>query len=131
MKKYMLFIAVAGLLSSCYDLNQYPHDQLSSGTFWQTEEHAHQGMVGMYSVLRNENAFGAYYNIDALSEIAMDYNNWQYPTLIKGTYNAETGIVRSKWQTCYDGIYRANLLLQNIDNVEAESTSECNITKYF
>lgn len=118
MKKYMLFIAVAGLLSSCYDLNQYPHDQLSSGTFWQTEEHAHQGMVGMYSVLRNENAFGAYYNIDALSEIAMDYNNWQYPTLIKGTYNAETGIVRSKWQTCYDGIYRANLLLQNIDNVD-------------
>ena len=70
------------------------------------------------TVLRNENAFGAYYNIDALSEIAMDYNNWQYPTLIKGTYNAETGIVRSKWQTCYDGIYRANLLLQNIDNVD-------------
>ena len=118
MKKYILLIAAAGLMSSCYDLDQFPHDQLSSGTFWQTEEHAHQGMVGMYSVLRNENAFGAYYNIDALSELAMDYNNWQMPQIIKGTYNDRTGIIQSKWQTCYDGIYRANLLLQNIGNVD-------------
>lgn len=119
MKKYILLMAAAGLMSSCYDLDQFPHDQLSSGTFWQTEEHAHQGMVGMYSVLRNENAFGAYYNLDALSELAMDYNNWQMPQIIRGTYNDRTtGIVQSKWQTCYDGIYRANLLLQNIGNVD-------------
>lgn len=118
MKKYILLMAAAGVMSSCYDLDQFPHDQLSSGTFWQTEEHAHQGMVGMYSVLRNENAFGAYYNIDALTELAMDYNNWQMPQIIRGTYNDRTGIIQSKWQTCYDGIYRANLLLQNIGSVD-------------
>ena len=119
MKKYILLLAAAGLMTSCYDLDQYPHDKMSSGTFWQTEEHAHQGMVAMYADLRNENAFGAYYNHDALSEIAMDYNNWQYPSVIKGTYTERSGgIINSKWQTCYDGIFRANLMLQNVDNVE-------------
>ena len=118
LKKYILLLAVAGLMSSCYDLDLYPHDQLSSGTFWKTEEHAHQGMVAMYATLRNENVFGAYYNIDALSELAADYNNWQMPGIIMGTYDYANGYVKSKWQSAYDGIFKANLMLQNIDNVD-------------
>lgn len=106
MKKYILLLAVAGLMSSCYDLDLYPHDQLSSGTFWKTEEHAHQGMVAMYATLRNENVFGAYYNIDALSELAADYNNWQMPGIIMGTYDYANGYVKSKWQSAYDGILK-------------------------
>lgn len=47
MKKYILLLAAAGLMSSCYDLDQFPHDKTSSGTFWQTEELAYQGMVAM------------------------------------------------------------------------------------
>ena len=108
----------AGMMSSCYDLDQYPHDKLSSGTFWKTEDHAHQGMVAMYATLRNENGFGAYYDNDALGEIGCDYNNWLMPSIIKGTYTDRTGTVQSRWQTCYDGVFRANLLLQNIDNVD-------------
>lgn len=118
MKKILLLLAAAGILSSCYDLDQFPHDKLNSGTFWKTETHAHQGMVAMYAALRNENAFGAYYNHDALSEIALDYNNWQMPSIINGSYTDRSGYVQSKFQTCYDGIFKANLLLQNVDNVE-------------
>lgn len=118
MKKYILLLAAAGLMSSCYDLEQYPHDQLNAGTFWKTENHAHQGMVAIYATLLNENGFGAYYNNDALGEIAMDYNNWQMPTLIKGTYTDRTGIIQGRWQTCYEGVFRSNLLLQNIDGVD-------------
>lgn len=118
MKKYILLLAAAGLMSSCYDLDQYPHDKIHSGTFWKTETHAYQGMVAMYETLRNENVFGAYYNLDALGEIAMDINNWQMPTLIDGRYTARTGYIQSKWQSAYNGIFRANLLLQNIDGVD-------------
>lgn len=120
MKKYILFLLAAGMMSSCYDLDQYPHDKLSSGTFWKTEDHAHQGMVAMYATLRNENGFGAYYDNDALGEIGCDYNNWLMPSIIKGTYTDRTGTVQSRWQTCYDGVFRANLLLQNIDNVSSK-----------
>ena len=27
-----------GMMSGCYDLDQFPHDRLSSGTFWKTLE---------------------------------------------------------------------------------------------
>lgn len=118
MKKYILLLAAVGMMSSCYDLDQYPHDRLTSGTFWKTEDHAHQGMVAMYNTLLNENVFGAYYNNDALGEIAMDYNNWQMPSIIKGTYSDRGGIIESRWQSAYNGIFRANLLLQNIDGVD-------------
>lgn len=118
MKKYILLLAASALMSSCYDLDQFPHDQLNSSTFWKTEVHAHQGMVAMYATLRNENAFGAYYNTDALSDLAADYNNWQMPSIIKGTYTDRDGFVQSKFQSSYNGIFRANLLLQNIDNVD-------------
>lgn len=117
MKKYILLLAITGLISSCYDLDQLPHDQLNASTFWKTENHAHQSMVAMYATLRNENVFGAYYNIDALSELACDYNNWQMADIIKGTYTDRTEYIQSKWQSSYDGIFKANLLLQNIDNV--------------
>ncbi|WP_455967213.1 RagB/SusD family nutrient uptake outer membrane protein [Bacteroides fluxus] len=121
MKKYILILAAAGLMSGCYDLDQYPHDKLSSGTFWKTETHAHQGMVAMYNTLLNENVFGAYYNNDALGEIAMDYNNWQMPAIIKGTYTERTSFIQKKWQTAYEGVFRANLMLQNIDGVEMDN----------
>lgn len=52
MKKYKLFITLAAslfLTSSCYDLDVYPEDQLSSGTFFQTQDHADQIMMGVYS----------------------------------------------------------------------------------
>lgn len=117
MKKYILLLAIAGLMSSCYDLDQYPHDKLSSATFWKTESHAHQGLVAMYATLRTEEAFGAYYNNDALGELALDYNNWQMPAIIKGTYTDRTGFIEKSWQASYDGVFKANLLLQNIDNV--------------
>ena len=49
MNKYKLFFTCAAsllLMSSCYDLDRYPEDQLSAGTFFQTQEHADQAMMG-------------------------------------------------------------------------------------
>lgn len=117
MKKYILLLAVAGLMSSCYDLDLYPHDQLSSGTFGKPKNMLIREWW-LCTPLRNENVFGAYYNIDALSELAADYNNWQMPGIIMGTYDYANGYVKSKWQSAYDGIFKANLMLQNIDNVD-------------
>lgn len=117
MKKYILFLVMTALISSCYDLDQFPHDQLNAGTFWKTEDHVHQCMVAMYATLRNENVFGAYYIIDALSELACGYNNEQMSDIIRGIYTDRTEYIQSKWQSSYDGIFKANLLLQNIDNV--------------
>lgn len=117
MKKYILLLAAAGIMSSCFDLDQYPHDKLSSGTFWKTEAHAHQGMMSVYNQMKNGEVFGTYFWNDMLAEIGYD-NNWNAPGIIKGTYTDRTAIIEKKFQNTYEGIARANALLQNIDQVE-------------
>lgn len=114
MKKYLLLLAVMGLMSSCYDLDQYPHDKLSSGTFWKTEEHAHQAMMNIYAQMKHEQTYGTYFGVDALGEISFG----RYESVIYGTYTNGTGDISSKWSALYEGIARANLLLQNIDKVD-------------
>lgn len=52
MNKYKLFFTCAAsllLMSSCYDLDRYPEDQLSAGTFFQTQDHADRQCGGYQS----------------------------------------------------------------------------------
>lgn len=114
MKKYILLLIVASLMSSCYDLDQYPHDKLNSGTFWKTEEHAKQGMMGIYNVMKINEVFGTYFSLDGMAETGFG----MYEEMSKGTYTDRSGSVEKKWQYTYEGVARANILLQNIDNVQ-------------
>lgn len=82
MKKYLLLLAVMGLMSSCYDLDQYPHDKLSSGTFWKTEEHAHQAMMNIYAQMKHEQTYGTYFGVDALEKYHLDAMNLLFMGLI-------------------------------------------------
>lgn len=114
MKKYILLLAAAGLMSSCYDLNQYPHDQLNSSTFWQTEAHAKSGMMSAYNTMKSESVFGMYYGFDGFGEIAFG----MYETVSLGTYTARSGDIENQWKNTYEGIARANAVLQNVDKVD-------------
>lgn len=116
MKKYILLLAAAGLMSSCYDLDQIPHDKLSTDTFWKTEEHVHQGMMAVYAQMKNENTFNCYFRGDGLSEIGWDDTAMSY--INRGTYTNADGTVRNRWAALYEGVARANLFLQNVDRAE-------------
>lgn len=114
MKKYLLLLATAATMSSCFDLDLIPHDKLNSETFWKTEAHAHQGMMSIYRQMKEEQTFGTYFWQDGLGEIGYGMNE----ASIEGSYTDRTGFVTDKWQKTYEGVVRANVLLQNIDNVE-------------
>lgn len=114
MKKYILLFAAVGVLTGCFDLDQLPHDKLNSGTFWKTENHAHQGMMSIYNQMKKENVFGAYFWQDGLGEIGYGMNE----TVIEGTYTDRTSVIENKFKDTYGGIARANALLRNIDGVD-------------
>lgn len=116
MKKYILLAAACSVLTGCYDLDQFPHDQLNSATFWKTETHAHQGMMSIYNAMKDEDVFGCYYGIDGYAEIAC--NSLDNYVVVYGTYTDRSASVQDKWRDTYEGIARTNTLLQNIDNVE-------------
>lgn len=121
MNKYKLFFTCAASLlfmSSCYDLDRYPEDQLSAGTFFQTQEHADQAMMGVYSQMTHDDVFGRQFGFDCLGGVASGYDNPSYPNIGRGTYTTTEGAVGNKFKQLYEGIARANIVLQNVDNCD-------------
>lgn len=118
MKKITILSAALALtmsLTGCYDLDRYPTDKLSSGTYFKTEDHAKSAIVGVYSRLQNDNVFGLQFSMDCLGGIAMGYDNASYTNIQRGTYDVTNSQVSNKWSNLYESIARANIVLQNVD----------------
>lgn len=133
MKKVNYFIiSLAFLLvfSGCYELDRYPNDKLSAGTFWQTKDHADQAMAGVYSVTQSAYVFGIVFGLDCLSDIGTGYDAASYDAIARGTYTATTDRVTNKWSTLYEGIARANLVMQNIGKISEDEMSNELKTQY-
>ena len=54
---FILFWFVV-LLTACGSLDYVPSTQMSSETFWKTENHARQAAVGLYAAMREPWCFG-------------------------------------------------------------------------
>lgn len=120
-----------GLLSSCSKdfLDLKPLDQEVTTSFYKTEEHAMQALVSVYDVLGYQDTPGVSWApfilvSDVLSDDSYaggadandgmdenEFNNFNIPTTSK--------IAHAIWLKNYTGIYRANLLLEKIEGVDA------------
>ncbi|MCC8172257.1 MAG: RagB/SusD family nutrient uptake outer membrane protein [Parabacteroides sp.] len=112
--KILSLFAAAVCLAGCMELDQFPKDKVSSGTFWKTEEHAKQAMMGVYNDMKQENLFGCYFCQDGMSDICFGF----YDSKVYGTYTDRDGQVSGKWQRTYDGIMRANAVLHNLPGID-------------
>ena len=106
------------MLSGCYDLDRNPDYQLSSGTFFKTEEHAKQAMMGVYSQMQNDNVYGIAFGWDALGGISFGYDNPSFQTIQTGKVAVNNSYFSNKWQALYEGIARANNVIQNVDQCD-------------
>ena len=72
MKKIIIYLATmllaAMTFTGCYDLETYPGDKVNEGTFYKTSDHAHQGLMGIYGMLRLNEAYGYQFCFDHLGE---------------------------------------------------------------
>ena len=92
---HALALAVGAMgMTSCESLDFTPADQMSGGTFWQTEEHARQAAVGMYSAMRAPWCFGMEFTFDMCSDLADGVSPWADITG-KISMNLSTGAIRS------------------------------------
>lgn len=121
MNKYKLFLSSAAsllLMSGCYDLDRFPEDQLSTGTFFQTQDHADQAMMGVYAKMTDDDVFGRQFGFDCLGPIGAGYDAPAYPNIGRGTYTTTEGAISGKYEELYEGISRANVVLQNVDKCD-------------
>lgn len=111
-------------LSSCSDefITNSPYTDVVEENFYKTPSDAFKGLVAVYDILQREgygtwlmnteiasdNAYGGFGTAD--SNIDVERDRFEYVT--DKEMNAPI------WQNNYIGIYRANVLLENLDNVE-------------
>jgi hypothetical protein len=126
MKTLKTLIAVLLVLTSlsCKKiLDTEPLDFLSPVNSFGTEADLNRALTGVYDVLGNGSLYSdnLYYQYDIADEGFYSLN-----TLLTGPqlYNffASEPTVTSSWQTLYNGINRANLLLENIGKASMDET---------
>ncbi len=116
--KYILLSMIqAALFFSCYDLDREPADELGENSFWKTQSHADQAMMGVYAQMQNDHVFGIQYGFDCLSDIGTGYDNPAYFRISRGTYNSSEDYCANKFANLYEGVARANIVLQNVDKI--------------
>ncbi|MFK7926190.1 MAG: RagB/SusD family nutrient uptake outer membrane protein [Bacteroidia bacterium] len=106
-------------------LNRNPIDQGSVDGFFETEEDVLRAVNGIYDVFQGDIWGGSFYwgqtpTMDILTENAVGCCPWeqQYTTIAQGQHTPTTGgIINFKWDFGYEGIFRANSVLENIDKV--------------
>ena len=127
-KSLILSILLAALFFSCEQaLNTEPTDFLSPQFYYSNETELNNALNGVYDVL-GKNAM--YNGGDGLST-TWDVADETFTSAPFGTqvYNYEPGdaIVNEIWKNLYQGIERANALLENIDKPEMNETSRASI----
>ncbi|MBQ8531290.1 MAG: RagB/SusD family nutrient uptake outer membrane protein [Parabacteroides sp.] len=103
----------AFLLSSCESLDYTPPTQMSSDTFWQTEEHAKQAAVGLYAAMRTNYCFGLEFTFEMCTDLADGNSPWS--DICRGnTWASNSSGVQNHWQYLYELVHRSNTVIRNV-----------------
>ena len=110
MKKNFLYIAAAVALgfSSCVELDRYPLEELSDGSFWKSATDANMAVSNLYPSL-------PYWDVDEAinSDDAVHGIKWAAGNVSKGIYDPQD----MSWEGTYSVIRQANLILSKIDEI--------------
>ena len=134
MKLKTLNIILTGALlifCSCSDdLDIENPNNLSAASFWSSETDVQQGLVATYAALQRDGILGgsAATQLPVRSDVGRP-NNWNANAigLNKLTFNENSDIVKKRWRDCYIGIYRANQVLTNINNIDLNEATKTQI----
>ena len=134
MKRYILYplsiIAVVFLFNGCSKdfLDRQPLDREVSTNFYQTEEDAMEALTAVYDVLGYDQTNPSWAPFCTVSDMLSDdsYAGGSDPNDGMeedelNTYNISTPnpLVHATWVRNYIGIYRANLLMEKMDGIQA------------
>jgi hypothetical protein len=123
MKKYISLIIIIISLASCKkQLATAPTDTLAPETYYNTEDDLNKALTGVYNSVANNNIYGLFfaywhhYNADELYAVAGASGN------AINAQSATDANYQAFWQACYQGIYRANVLLENLNKPAMDET---------
>ncbi|MBQ6186317.1 MAG: RagB/SusD family nutrient uptake outer membrane protein [Prevotella sp.] len=111
-----LFAVSLFSLTSCYDLDQLPNDQVAVD--FNDASQVEQVLNGVYAGLNESNVYQGYYGYENCADLGWTSNGWwdtyDHYAIAHNTANVSTGQFNSKWQKQYLVIQRANRLIANM-----------------
>lgn len=127
MKTYLKYLAIVIItfFVSCDDslLDLRNENTLSSGIFWQTEDDVEAGLIAVYNMFYRQGTWtrNIYTQMNGMADEGVSYAGWtelnEYTKFIFTNYDfAETNV--KIWREHYTAIFRANQVLDNIENIE-------------
>ena len=120
-RNYYLYIVILVLSSgSCKKfLDTTPTDFLSTSTYYETESQLDFAKAGVYSSLGSSGLWGSYANYLLGWQADVSYmNRLTLNGPFNYNYSASDPFMNPFWNTLWDGINRANVLLANLDRNE-------------
>lgn len=127
MKKHIkiLMMLVIVLATSCSKfLDVKPTNGILPEEYFETEAQLNKALIGVYDILGNSALYGNY--MHGRMGLDADEGFQRSSTLIPGpiTYDTEATdvTVQNFWAALYNGINRANFLLENIDRPKMDET---------
>ena len=119
--KVALVLCLAGVVSACEDLDVSPTNSITEDQFYTNRTNLLSGLYGVYDALQGSNFYGQPTQLDGLSDNLVTTNRNQISFFAAGLdFDGLAGLFSEP----YVLIQRANLLLDNIDNVGGVSDEE-------
>lgn len=113
--------------SACEDLDYYPGNQLSETTFWETEAHARQAAVGLYSAMRAPWCMGMEFTFDMCSDIADGVSPWS-DIATGSTFTSASAGVQNHWQYLYELVHRCNTVIRKVPQMPISAETITRVT---
>ena len=119
-----IIISISCLLSviSCSFLDVEIQNVTTEDNYYRTEGQLVEALDGIYAILNDSYLYGNHMlgRMGLSADLGYEYYKKDANTV--GYYQASTSdvAVTGFWQSCYKGINRANMLLENIDRAEAK-----------
>lgn len=114
-QSYLMAAAVLLGFTSCVDLDRYPLEELSDGSFWKTATDAEMAVSDLYNSL-------PYWDVDddINSDNAVHGIKWAAGNVSKGIYDP----LDMDWSYNYTYIRESNLILSKVDEVPGYDEAE-------
>lgn len=129
--KYILLVFIAGYLVSCNDdsLTEVNPNESSTGSFWKNLNDTNIGLAAAYNALLDEDIY-AIRNEALRSDMGWPgfgrpiNDDDELKSYYQHTYTSSSGYVQNKWSAIYKAIFRANQVIEGLNNIEGSLATE-------
>ena len=115
--KLISIISITLIFGSCSDfLDKVPHT-LTPETYFNSESELQLFLTGVYSPIMQERFYGSDYPMSIAGGDDLSFYQRSTPVsgIICNNANSSNAAITTYWRVLYDGINRANILLENAD----------------